>query len=114
FYRNSICSGVIPQRTIIMGPSAGVAVYSPALTDVSFIVEETSKMFITGPKVIETVTGEQISYEDLGGSLVHNTKRGNAHLNAKSEEDALDMVKSLLNYLPDQQGSSPKKLPDRK
>src|SRR5699024_12837683 len=68
-------------------------------------------MFITVPKVIETVTGEQISSEDLGGSLVHNTKSGNAHINAKSEEEALDMVKSLLNYLPDQQRSSPKKLP---
>lgn len=111
FYRNAIYSGVIPQISVIMGPSAGGAVYSPALTDVIIMVEETSKMFITGPKVIETVTGEQISSEDLGGSLVHNTKSGNAHLNAKSEEDALDMVKSLLNYLPDQQGSSPKKLP---
>lgn len=111
FYRNAIYSGVIPQISVIMGPSAGGAVYSPALTDVIIMVEETSKMFITGPKVIETVTGEQISSEDLGGSLVHNTKSGNAHLNAKSEEEALDMVKSLLNYLPDQQGSSPKKLP---
>src|SRR5699024_10814433 len=111
FYRNAIYSGVIPQISVIMGPSAGGAVYSPALTDVIIMVEETSKMFITGPKVIETVTGEQISSEDLGVSLVHNTKSGNAHLNAKSEEDALDMVKSLLNYLPDQQGSSPKKLP---
>lgn len=111
FYRNAIYSGVIPQISVVMGPSAGGAVYSPALTDVIIMVEETSKMFITGPKVIETVTGEQISSEDLGGSLVHNTKSGNAHLNAKSEEEALDMVKSLLNYLPDQQGSSPKKLP---
>src|SRR5699024_9618050 len=111
FYRNSIYSCVIPQISVIMGPSAGGAVYSPAITDVIIMVEETSKMFITGAKVIETVTGEQISSEDLGGSLVHNTKSGNAHLNAKSEEDALDMVKSLLNYLPDQQGSSPKKLP---
>jgi len=111
FYRNAIYSGVIPQISVIMGPSAGGAVYSPALTDVIIMVEETSKMFITGPKVIETVTGEQISSEDLGGSLVHNTKSGNAHLNAKSEEEALDMVKSLLNYLPDQQGSSPKRLP---
>src|SRR5699024_724287 len=111
FYRNAIYSGVIPQISVIMGPSAGGAVYSPALTDVIIMVEETSKMFITGPKFIETVTGEEISSGDLGGSLVHNTKRGNAHLNAKSEEEALDMVKSLLNYLPDQQGSSPKKLP---
>src|SRR5699024_2116157 len=110
FYRNAIYSGVIPQISVIMGPSAGGAVYSPALTDVIIMVEETSKMFITGHKVIETVTGEHISSEDLGGSLVHKTRSGNVHINANSEEEAHDMVKSLLKYLPDQQGSSAKKL----
>ena len=100
FYRNSIYSGVIPQISVIMGPSAGGAVYSPAITDVIIMVEETSKMFITGPKVIETVTGEKISAEDLGGSKVHNSKSGNAHLNAKDETDALNMVRDILAYLP--------------
>src|SRR5690625_2184987 len=100
FYRNSIYSGVIPQISVIMGPSAGGAVYSPAITDVIIMVEKTSKMFITGPKVIETVTGEKISAEDLGGAHVHNTKGGNAHLSAQTEDESLDMVKTLLTYLP--------------
>src|SRR5690625_4596097 len=100
FYRNSIYSGVIPQISVIMGPSAGGAVYSPALTDIIIMVEKTSKMFITGPKVIETVTGEKISAEDLGGAYIHNTISGNAHLSAASEDKALDMVKILLSYLP--------------
>ncbi len=100
FYRNSIYSGVIPQISVIMGPSAGGAVYSPAITDFVIMVEKTSQMFITGPKVIETVTGEKISSEDLGGANVHNTKSGNAHLKAKTEEEALDYVKKLLSYLP--------------
>src|SRR5690625_5070149 len=107
FYRNSIYSGVIPQISVIMGPSAGGAVYSPAITDVIIMVEKTSKMFITGPKVIETVTGEQISAEDLGGAHVHNTKSGNAHLSAKTEEEALDYVKQLLSYLPDSNEHKP-------
>src|SRR5690625_7377987 len=81
-----------------MGPSAGGAVYSPAITDLIIMVEKTSKMFITGPKVIETVTGEQISAEDLGGAQVHNTKSGNAHMSAKTEEEALDMVRTVLSY----------------
>ncbi|GAA0481771.1 acyl-CoA carboxylase subunit beta [Salinibacillus aidingensis] len=100
FYRNSIYSGVIPQISVIMGPSAGGAVYSPAITDFVIMVEKTSKMFITGPKVIETVTGEQISSEDLGGAKVHNTKSGNAHLKAENEEEALDCVRKLMSYLP--------------
>lgn len=100
FYRNSIYSGVIPQISVIMGPCAGGAVYSPAITDFVIMVEETSQMFITGPKVIETVTGEKISSEDLGGANVHNTKSGNAHLKASTEEEALDKVRSLIQYLP--------------
>ncbi len=91
---------MIPQISVIMGPSAGGAVYSPAITDFVIMVEETSQMFITGPKVIETVTGEKISSEDLGGASVHNTKSGNAHLKAKNEEQALDYVKKLISYLP--------------
>src|SRR5690606_34046412 len=100
FYRNAIYSGVIPQISVIMGPSAGGAVYSPAITDFVFMVDKTSQMFITGPKVIETVTGEKISSEDLGGSRVHNTTSGNAHFRAKSEEEVLKMVRTLLSYLP--------------
>src|SRR5699024_2465745 len=100
FYRNSIYSGVIPQISVIMGPSAGGAVYSPAITDFVIMVEESSQMFITGPKVIEAVTGEKISAEQLGGAHVHNTKTGNAHMSAKNDEEALDKVKDLLTYLP--------------
>lgn len=100
FYRNSIYSGVIPQISVIMGPNAGGAVYSPAITDFVIMVEETSQMFITGPKVIETVTGEKISTEDLGGAHIHNAKSGNAHMKAESEEKALDAVRELLTYLP--------------
>ncbi len=100
FYRNSIYSGVIPQISVIMGPCAGGAVYSPAITDFVFMVDETSQMFITGPKVIETVTGEKISSEDLGGSKVHNSISGNAHFRAQNEEEVLSMVRTLLTYLP--------------
>lgn len=100
FYRNSIYSGVIPQISVILGPSAGGAVYSPAITDFVIMVEKTSQMFITGPKVIETVTGEKISSEDLGGAHIHNTKSGNAHIKAETEHEALDAVKRLLDYLP--------------
>src|SRR5699024_6770960 len=97
---NAIYSGVIPQISVIMGPSAGGAVYSPAITDFVIMVEETSQMFITGPKVIETVTGEKISSEDLGGAHMHNTKSGNAHLRTKNEAEALDAVRRLITYLP--------------
>src|SRR5699024_6983512 len=107
FYRNSIYSGVIPQISVIMGPSAGGAVYSPAITDVIIMVEKTAKMFITGPKVIETVTGENISAEDLGGAKVHNSKSGNAHLSAATEEEALIMVRDVLSYLPDNNDQKP-------
>lgn len=100
FYRNAIYSGVIPQISVIMGPSAGGAVYSPAITDFVIMVEKTSQMFITGPKVIETVTGEKISTEDLGGAHIHNAKSGNSHKKVKSEEEALDAVRTLITYLP--------------
>ncbi|MYL33572.1 methylmalonyl-CoA carboxyltransferase [Pontibacillus yanchengensis] len=110
FYRNSIYSGVIPQISVIMGPCAGGAVYSPAITDFVIMVEETSQMFITGPKVIETVTGEKISSEDLGGAHVHNLKSGNAHLKAPSEEEALDKVRDLVRYLPPNNEAKPKQI----
>ncbi|MCM3650307.1 acyl-CoA carboxylase subunit beta [Metabacillus litoralis] len=100
FHRNSIYSGVIPQLSVILGPCAGGAVYSPAITDFVFMVEKTSQMFITGPKVIETVTGEKISAEDLGGASVHNTTSGNAHFSATSEEEVFLQVRRLLSYLP--------------
>ncbi|MEK5441931.1 acyl-CoA carboxylase subunit beta [Fredinandcohnia sp. FSL W7-1320] len=100
FYRNAIYSGVIPQISVIMGPCAGGAVYSPAITDFVFMVEKTSQMFITGPKVIETVTGEKISSEDLGGANVHNSISGNAHFSGKTEEEVLQQVRALVSYLP--------------
>ena len=100
FYRNVIYSGVVPQISVIMGPCAGGAVYSPAITDFVFMVDKTSQMFITGPKVIETVTGEKISSEDLGGAKVHNTISGNAHFEGKTEEETLRMVRRLVSYLP--------------
>ncbi|WP_102691483.1 acyl-CoA carboxylase subunit beta [Rummeliibacillus pycnus] len=100
FYRNSIYSGVIPQISVIMGPCAGGAVYSPAITDFILMVDKTSQMFITGPKVIETVTGEKISSEGLGGAKVHNSVSGNAHFRAENEEAAIEQIKQLLSYLP--------------
>jgi len=110
FYRNSIYSGVIPQISVIMGPSAGGAVYSPAITDFVLMVENTSKMFITGPKVIETVTGEKITAENLGGAKVHSTISGNAHFTAPSEPEALEQVRQLLSYLPQNNLEDPPRL----
>lgn len=107
FYRNSIYSGVIPQISVIMGPCAGGAVYSPAITDFVFMVEKTSQMFITGPKVIETVTGEKISSEDLGGARVHNSISGNAHFKEATEEEVLQEVRKLLSYLPQNYNEKP-------
>jgi propionyl-CoA carboxylase beta chain len=100
FYRNVIASGVIPQISLIMGPCAGGAVYSPALTDFTLMVDQTSHMFITGPDVIKTVTGEEVSFEDLGGAHAHNVKSGVAHYQAKDEDDCLDFARELLSYLP--------------
>lgn len=107
FYRNSIYSGVIPQISVIMGPCAGGAVYSPAITDFVFMVTKTSQMFITGPKVIETVTGEKITAENLGGASVHNTISGNAHFQSKTEAEALVSVRKLLSYLPQNNQEKP-------
>ena len=100
FYRNVIASGVIPQVSLIMGPCAGGAVYSPAITDFTLMVEGTSHMFITGPDVIKTVTGEEVSFEELGGAHAHNVKSGVAHYQAKDEDDCLDFARELLSYLP--------------
>ncbi|MER7275224.1 acyl-CoA carboxylase subunit beta [Dactylosporangium sp. NPDC000244] len=100
FFRNVRASGVIPQISLIMGPCAGGAVYSPAVTDFTVMVDQTSHMFITGPDVIKTVTGEDIGMEDLGGARTHNTKSGNSHYLAADEDDAIDYVRALLSYLP--------------
>ncbi len=100
FRRNTEASGVIPQLSAIMGPCAGGAVYSPAITDFIFMVQDTSHMFITGPDVIETVTGEQVTFEELGGAQTHATTSGVAHFAEPSEEDALDDMRRLLSYLP--------------
>jgi propionyl-CoA carboxylase beta chain len=100
FYRNVMASGVVPQISLIMGPCAGGAVYSPAITDFTVMVDQKSYMFITGPDVIKTVTGEDVTQEDLGGARTHNTKSGNAHHLAADEADAIDYVKGLLSFLP--------------
>jgi len=100
FYRNTISSGVIPQISVILGPCAGGAVYSPALTDFVFMVDNISKMFITGPEVIKTVLGEEISMEDLGGARVHCETTGNAHFFAMSEEECFSQIKDLIALVP--------------
>jgi propionyl-CoA carboxylase beta chain len=100
FRRNTHASGVIPQISLIMGAAAGGHVYSPALTDFVVMVDQTSQMFITGPDVIKTVTGEDVTMEELGGGRTHNTKSGNAHYLATDEEDAISYVKALLSFLP--------------
>jgi len=100
FRLNTRSSGVIPQISLILGPCAGGAAYSPALTDFTIMVNETSHMFITGPDVIKTVTGEEVGMEELGGAHTHNARTGNSHYLAENEADALDYVKALLSYLP--------------
>jgi acetyl-CoA carboxylase carboxyltransferase component len=100
FYRNSLASGVIPQISAIMGPSAGGAVYSPAMTDFIFMVKKTSYMFITGSAVVKSVTGEEIENEALGGAVTHATKSGVTQFTANSDEEAIDQIKKLLAYLP--------------
>lgn len=100
FYRNAIASGVIPQISVIMGPCAGGAVYSPALTDFIFMVDKTSQMFLTGPQVIKTVTGEEVTAEELGGAKVHNSISGVAHFMIKNEEECIKEIRRLLSFLP--------------
>jgi len=100
FFRNTLASGVIPQISVILGPCAGGAVYSPALTDFVFVVENISKMFITGPEVIKTVLGEDISMEELGGARVHSEITGNAHFFSTSETECFDQIKKLITFIP--------------
>lgn len=100
FFRNTAMSGVIPQISVIMGPCAGGAVYSPAITDFIFMVEKTSQMFITGPQVISSVTGESVTAEELGGADTHTAKSGVAHFKAENDEDCIAKIKTLLSYLP--------------
>ncbi len=107
FRRNVAASGVIPQISLILGPSAGGAVYSPALTDFIVMADQTSNMFITGPDVIRAVTGEDVGFEELGGGRTHNERSGVAHYLAADEEDAFDYVKALLHYLPSNNLSDP-------
>jgi propionyl-CoA carboxylase beta chain len=100
FRRNVLASGVVPQLSLVMGPCAGGAVYSPAITDFTLMVDKTSHMFITGPDVIRTVTGEDVEFEELGGARTHNSKSGVAHFVAADEADCLDLARALLSYLP--------------
>lgn len=100
FYNNVICSGVIPQISTILGPCAGGAVYSPALTDFIFMVEKTSHMFVTGPEVIKTVTHEDVTKEELGGAIAHASKSGVAHFTGSDEEQTLMMVRELMSFIP--------------
>ena len=107
FHRNQLASGVVPQISAVMGPCAGGAVYSPAITDFVFMVEDTSHMFITGPDVIETVTGEQVTFDELGGAETHATESGVAHFTPAAEEQALDDIRYLLSYLPANNAADP-------
>src|SRR6059058_2601489 len=100
FVRNVQCSGVIPQISLVMGPCAGGAVYSPAMTDFIFMVKETSHMFITGPDVIKAVTGEEVGFEELGGAMSHNTKSGVAHFASDDEDACLEDARYLFSFLP--------------
>lgn len=108
FFNNTKASGIIPQISVIMGPCAGGAVYSPALTDFVFMVEKTSQMFITGPNVIKAVTGEEVTGEALGGSMTHNKTSGCAHFSAKDEEHCFDQIRQLLSFLPQNNKELPK------
>jgi|SRR5690625_316892 len=107
FYRNVQCSGIIPQLSAIMGPCAGGAVYSPAMTDFIFMVEKSSYMFVTGPDVVKTVTNEEVTPEELGGALTHATKSGVAHRTASTDAQCLDDIRTLLSYIPQNNGENP-------
>ena len=111
FYKNVMASGVIPQISAIMGPCAGGAVYSPAMTDFTIMVENTSYMFVTGPNVVKTVTNEEVTSEELGGASAHSTKSGVTHLTAQNDIDCIQKVKQLLSYLPQNCEDAPVKLP---
>src|SRR5690606_31514562 len=111
FYRNVQASGVVPQISAIMGPCAGGAVYSPAMTDFIIMVEGTSYMFVTGPNVVKTVTNEQVTSEELGGATAHATKSGVAHRTATNDASCLDDIKKLLAYLPQNNRERPPSIP---
>jgi propionyl-CoA carboxylase beta chain len=111
FLRNTLASGVVPQLSLILGPCAGGAVYSPAITDFIFMVKDTSYMFITGPEVIKTVTHQEVTKEDLGGALAHNQKSGVAHFAAENEQSCLLMARELLSYLPSNNAEDPPVVP---
>jgi acetyl-CoA carboxylase carboxyltransferase component len=111
FYRNAISSGVIPQISAIMGPCAGGAVYSPAMTDFVFMVKNTSYMFITGPDVIKSVLGEVVTQEDLGGAMTHSSKSGVAHFATENDAHCIDQIKRLLSFLPDNNMEDPPVVP---
>ena len=118
FFRNVMASGVIPQISAVMGPCAGGAVYSPAMTDFIFMVKGTGHMFITGPNVIKAVTGEKVTFEELGGAMTHNQRSGVAHFAAENEESCIEYIKTLLSYLPSNNMDDPPRLesgddPDR-
>ena len=111
FYRNTRASGVIPQLSLVMGPCAGGAVYSPAITDFILMVEDTSYMFVTGPNVVKTVTNEEVTSEDLGGASVHSEKSGVAHLTSSNDLQAIEDIKNLLSYIPQNCENSPPSIP---
>jgi len=111
FYRNTLASGVVPQISAIMGPCAGGAVYSPAITDFILMVENTSYMFVTGPNVVKTVTNETVTSEELGGASAHSTKSGVTHLTAANDIDAIAKIKQLISYMPQNCEDKPKALP---
>lgn len=113
FLRNTMASGVVPQISAIMGPCAGGAVYSPALTDFIFMVKNTSHMFITGPDVVKAVTGEDVTFEELGGAMTHNQISGVAHMAANSEADCLYLIRELFSYLPSNNMEDPPFVPAR-
>src|SRR5579864_8203644 len=107
FWRNVQTSGVVPQISLIAGPCAGGAVYSPAITDFIFMVDKIAQMFITGPEIIKTVTGEDVTFEELGGAMTHATRSGVAHLVASDEDDLVDLAKLLLSYVPQNNREAP-------
>ena len=110
FLRNTLASGVIPQISAVMGPCAGGAVYSPAITDFIFMVKNTSYMFVTGPNVVKTVTHEEVTSESLGGALTHGSKSGVSHFSCENELDAIEKIKTLLNYIPSNNLEDPPKI----
>ena len=111
FYKNVMASGVVPQISAIMGPCAGGAVYSPAMTDFTIMVENTSYMFVTGPNVVKTVTNETVTSEELGGASTHSSKSGVTHLTAANDLDCLKQVRRLLSYMPQNCEEKPTKIP---